>query len=547
MALLAGAFIGSLVAAALRSQPPLLMVIFPPANILEVLVASWVLHRLGGISGAFERVADVVAFTIACVIAPLVSATISAFGLSITAGVPFWLAWKDWYVAGALSLGLVTPVLVVCLRLVDRPRDRLPTAAHVAEIALVLGLVTAAATLTFSFGRLPLLFVILPFVLLAAFRLRQFGATAAVVIVAVVATVATINDLGPIASAGVDHAGRLLLLQFFLIVLFVTALPVAAALAERDARANEASLLADHFKTVVENIDEVIFRTDRQGRWTYLNPAWEGLSGYSVAESLGRSWTDTIPPEDHAEFAEWAKPVFAGEVQASRRMMRFRTGRGETRWMEFSVQGLLHRTGHIVGATGTVRDIDDRKRLEDYVMTAKRRAEEQAREATLLASTDELTGLANRRAFLRHLNRQVEAANEFGWNLAVAIFDVDHFKGVNDAHGHAVGDRVLQLVAARAVNLVRSGDLVGRLGGEEFGILMPGANSDDATMVAERLRHAIFAGDGRPEPEVLPTVTVSIGLAAHAVGQTAAEMLASADRALYAAKGAGRNRVRLAA
>jgi len=173
-------------------------------------------------------------------------------------------------------------------------------------------------------------------------------------------------------------------------------------------------------------------------------------------------------------------------------------------------------------------------------------AEEQAREATLLASTDELTGLANRRAFLRHLDRQVDAANEFGWALAVAIFDVDHFKLVNDSHGHAVGDRVLQLVADRSVSVVRSGDLVGRLGGEEFAILMPGASPEDATAVAERLRGMIERTE-ELNGEILPAVTVSVGICAHARDQGASDLLACADRALYAAKSAGRNRVRIAA
>jgi diguanylate cyclase (GGDEF)-like protein len=233
-------------------------------------------------------------------------------------------------------------------------------------------------------------------------------------------------------------------------------------------------------------------------------------------------------------------------VRNTRRLLRFRTLIGEVRWMELSIQALRDINGSVAGTTGTLRDIDDRKKLEEHVMSAKRRAEEQAREATLLASTDELTGLANRRAFLRHLERQVEAANEFGWALAVAIFDVDHFKLVNDSHGHAVGDRVLQLVADRSVSVVRSGDLVGRLGGEEFAILMPGASPEDATMVAERLR-GMIERPGERGGEKLPSVTVSVGIAAHARDQDSGDLLAEADRALYAAKSAGRNRVKLAA
>jgi diguanylate cyclase (GGDEF)-like protein len=163
----------------------------------------------------------------------------------------------------------------------------------------------------------------------------------------------------------------------------------------------------------------------------------------------------------------------------------------------------------------------------------------------LLASTDELTGIANRRAFMSQLDREIAGAAEFGWPLAVAMFDVDHFKLVNDCYGHAVGDRVLQLIAARAASVVRGGDLVGRLGGEEFGILMPGATLEEAAHVAERLREAMETVAELDES--LPGVTISIGIAAREGQRSAKELLAAADVALYAAKDEGRNRVRIAA
>ena len=104
---------------------------------------------------------------------------------------------------------------------------------------------------------------------------------------------------------------------------------------------------------------------------------------------------------------------------------------------------------------------------------------------------------------------------------------------------------MLQLIAARAAAVVRGGDLVGRLGGEEFGILMPGASLEEAALVAERLRQAMEAA--RETDESLPGVTISIGIAAREGQRNAAELLAAADVALYAAKGEGRNRVRIAA
>jgi diguanylate cyclase (GGDEF)-like protein/PAS domain S-box-containing protein len=542
-----GGVLGNLASSFLRSQPTALILLFPVANVVEAGGAALIVKALGGITGAFERTRDVLVFVAACAIAPIFSAMIGASVLHFAAGAAFGECLINWYGAAALSLAIVAPAVIVVSRLMETMDAKDISARRIGEGVVILGLVAGVAGLVFYATRLPILFLMLPIVLFATFRLRQFGAVVSIVIVASISARATAEGHGPIAMhGGHDAAGHLLLLQFFLAVNFLSSLPVAAALTQSDLRGEQAHLLADHFKTVVENIGEVIFRTDRTGRWTYLNPAWETLTGYPVIRSEGRSWLDWIEESERAEFREWAQPVLDGEVRNTRRLLRFRTLIGEVRWMELSIQALRDINGSVAGTTGTLRDIDDRKKLEEHVMSAKRRAEEQAREATLLASTDELTGLANRRAFLRHLERQVEAANEFGWALAVAIFDVDHFKLVNDSHGHAVGDRVLQLVAERSVSVVRSGDLVGRLGGEEFAILMPGASPEDATMVAERLR-GMIERPGDMGAEKLPTVTVSVGIAAHSRDQNSSDLLAEADRALYAAKSGGRNRVKLAA
>jgi len=121
------------------------------------------------------------------------------------------------------------------------------------------------------------------------------------------------------------------------------------------------------------------------------------------------------------------------------------------------------------------------------------------------------------------------------------VFDIDHFKRVNDRYGHAVGDDVLKRVAALASGCVRERDLIGRLGGEEFAILMPHASIAQAGTVAERLRNACATADAE-----IP-VTVSVGVAAASAASTTASLLKDADVALYRAKADGRNCLRLAA
>ncbi|WP_404710757.1 diguanylate cyclase [Sphingomonas sp. MMS24-J13] len=543
-AIVAGGLVGSLAFHLGRGDPAMITVLFCVANLVEGLLALLVLRRLCRPGELFDRVSDVLALVFAAVVSTLVSASIGGFALAMLDRTDFAAGFGQWYVTGVLSQLVIAPVVVILAQIRDRRRMRRMAAQPIAELILVLGSVAMVTAAIFIWSALPLLFLITPMVLFATFRLRALGAVAAVGIVAVIAGYASELGYGPILAASPDPATRSLLLQLFVACCFLTALPVAAMLTEHDLRAEQARQMGDRFKAVVENIGEVIFRVDRNGRWAYLNPAWEALTGFALADSLGTGWLDRVGATDRTELDDRLQSMLAGGDTGARQVVQFGTAAG-VRWMEVYFQGLRDPDGVVLGATGTLRDIDDRKRLEQHVMTAKRRAEQRAREATQLASTDELTGIANRRAFMRQLDRETAGAAEFGWPLAVAMFDVDHFKRVNDRHGHPVGDKVLQLIAARAVAAVRGGDLVGRLGGEEFGILMPGATAEDARMVAERVRLAIEMP--RIGDRDLPAVTVSIGIAAREDQRDSAQLLAVADAALYAAKGAGRNRVQLAA
>lgn len=153
------------------------------------------------------------------------------------------------------------------------------------------------------------------------------------------------------------------------------------------------------------------------------------------------------------------------------------------------------------------------------------------------ALTDPLTGLANRRAFDAALEREVQASLATGRPLSLVTLDLDHFKAVNDTHGHDAGDRVLIGLAALLRAQVRSGDLPARWGGEEFAWLLPGAPAGAAGTTAERLRLAVAAHDFGCGP-----LTVSLGVATLRPGESGAALFARADAALYRAKQSGRNR-----
>jgi diguanylate cyclase (GGDEF)-like protein/PAS domain S-box-containing protein len=154
------------------------------------------------------------------------------------------------------------------------------------------------------------------------------------------------------------------------------------------------------------------------------------------------------------------------------------------------------------------------------------------------ALTDHLTGLANRRAFSERLEGELARAERHGHPLSLVVLDLDHFKRVNDRRGHEVGDRVLVEVARRLRSESRRGELVARVGGEEFAWILPGSDMAGGVSAAERARARVAAA---PIPGV-GTITVSAGVAALCDGESGQDLLRDADRALYEAKAAGRNR-----
>ncbi|WBH17430.1 sensor domain-containing diguanylate cyclase [Sphingomonas radiodurans] len=169
-------------------------------------------------------------------------------------------------------------------------------------------------------------------------------------------------------------------------------------------------------------------------------------------------------------------------------------------------------------------------------------------ELRLIAQLDHLTGALTRRGFVEQAEREIARSRRYDRPSALMMLDLDHFKSVNDTYGHAAGDQVLLQVTEIAKVALRPSDVFGRLGGEEFAVLLPETNGDEAFIVADRLREAIANYAVRlPNGEPL-TVTASFGVAALGPAHTSfPAWLESADAMLYAAKSSGRNCARLAA
>ncbi len=158
--------------------------------------------------------------------------------------------------------------------------------------------------------------------------------------------------------------------------------------------------------------------------------------------------------------------------------------------------------------------------------------------------TDELTGIFNRRGILAHLNSELVRCRRFQWPAAVLMIDIDHFKDVNDTHGHASGDLAIRTMVDAVRKQLRETDVMGRIGGEEFLVVLPVTGKDGALVAAERIRESI------PRklialPDCSIQITISNGVAIYLHEDDADRLIARADHALYAAKHNGRNRVEI--
>jgi diguanylate cyclase (GGDEF)-like protein len=181
--------------------------------------------------------------------------------------------------------------------------------------------------------------------------------------------------------------------------------------------------------------------------------------------------------------------------------------------------------------------------VHDDVLTDNRiRLQELTLDLNLKASTDPLTGLHNRLKLDQSLVIEMARAERYGTPLSLMFYDIDHFKRVNDTHGHLVGDKVLIQLSRFVPNLIRKSDMLARWGGEEFVILAPGSGGPMAFQAAEKLRDAV----GHVVFDEVGSVTCSFGVAQWIPGETMAQFIARADSALYRAKANGRNQVVLA-
>jgi len=288
-------------------------------------------------------------------------------------------------------------------------------------------------------------------------------------------------------------------------------------------------LLPDLVQDVLDALPTPVFFKDRNGVYTGCNRAFARLIGRSRREIIGLTVFD-ISPEEYAKSHFDADAVLVQAGGEQRYEAQIKRCDGERRHVVFHKAALYDEQGELNGIVGTILDITERKALE--VQLAH------------MAERDALTGLFNRRAILAHLESLHRDRRQASQSLCLMMCDVDHFKSINDRYGHGLGDQVLRQVSHLLCGNLRDGDRVGRIGGEEFLIVLATADVDDARQVAERLRQQVARMEVVCCDGVRLSVTISIGVAQSLhQDEDWADVIARADAGLYAAKRAGRDKV----
>ena len=279
----------------------------------------------------------------------------------------------------------------------------------------------------------------------------------------------------------------------------------------------------------IEQSPASIVMTDINGNIEYVNKKFTEITGYSYEEAMRKN-PNVLKSDYHSE--EYYKNLWKTILQGDEWRGEFNNKKknGEFYWESAIISPILDNRSNIVQLLAIKEDISERKRLENEL---KRQAR-----------TDYLTGLFNRRHFMESAKERLLQNNENAKENAFLMLDIDYFKEINDNFGHAIGDNAIKMVADICKETIRKTDILGRIGGEEFAILLSETNYTDAIKIAERLRLNVenikmFDSNGRQV-----NLRISIGITKYNSEEDSLEdLMIRSDKALYIAKNSGRNRV----
>ena len=283
----------------------------------------------------------------------------------------------------------------------------------------------------------------------------------------------------------------------------------------------------EELKSIFDQLPDIFYRTNMQGILTKMSPACYDILGYRQEEMFGTALSDYYKtPEERQKIVQ---AIIAGGGKATRVEAALKHKNGSTIWISSSAFVRCDPDGQPIFIEGMARDVSEHKRMEERLIA--------------LTRTDGLTGVYNRGYFMEKSEEVVNMMRRYQRPASMMIADLDHFKTINDNLGHNAGDLALKVFTDICRQEIRESDILGRLGGEEFGLMLPETTIQHAQVLAERIRKAVAAIE-IPLGNRMIGITVSIGVVELSPEDASlSAVLRRADLAMYQAKAGGRNQV----
>lgn len=470
---------------------------------------------------------------VAGLLVPVVSAFPAAEIARLSVGAPYWPNWLSWVAAHALGSLTIMPLGNLLLAGNISSWTRSATRKDWLSAAGLLAALVAVTTLVFAQNRFPLLF--LPFLpmILIVFRLGRLGGALGLVVLATIGIGFTMHGSGPINLIQAGIGERAQFLQFYLATALLISLPVAVELSRRKdiyVRLQESAAL---YQVLADRTGDILMALEIDGTIRFASPSVRKLLGVDPQDIMGRNARDIVTPDDVDDVVAIHREALLRPDETFMQEFRVLGASGEVGWFEAHTRATVNDDGAPTGAVSVIREVSSRKAKELDL----------SRDAV----TDPLTGVLNRRGLENVFADRVAQRTTIGEIGCIALFDLDHFKQVNDQYGHATGDDVLKAFSAMLSSTVRDTDVVARVGGEEFVVLLIGADVQQASAVCERILRRLADTVIFTRNKMTMSVTASAGLAVMQPGSPLAAMMAEADKALYSAKAGGRNQLAVAA
>ena len=395
-------------------------------NVIEIRLMLALTARFCGATARLDEFTVLLRFTAVAFVVPTFSGAFITLALSPADSSLVLPIWGNWAAAHALGFVIATPIVVIAID-TYRTAAKLDRQTIISWVTLISS-TAAISVLIFSQSSFPLLFLACPLVIFAAFLTGVSGTAASVTIISIFAISATLMGIGPISLIRGELSWALLTLQLFLATNFFMGLPVAAVLAQRNATKRDLDQSVKFTALITDNLSELIFRTDNKGRWIYLNPAWEQLTGFSVSDWIGKRVFRLIVPADRRTAQQITVQLASGEIAGATLRQRFRHADGSTRQVDITAHRLVDDEGNFIGAVGDLRDVTEMVVQQDIIVASESRFRRIAESAPV--------GIfrADKRGQLTYINSAwankagMDAEQMLGDGWMKAIIDLSQFR-----------------------------------------------------------------------------------------------------------------------